>query len=56
MAYRLDMRFGLLGPLAVWNDHGAPITIRGAKVRALLADLLVHAGEPLSADRLIEDP
>jgi predicted ATPase/DNA-binding SARP family transcriptional activator len=49
------MRFGLLGPLAVWNDRGAAVTIPGAKVRALLADLLVHAGEPMSADRLVED-
>jgi DNA-binding SARP family transcriptional activator len=49
------MRFGLLGPLAVWTDRGAAVTIEGAKVRALLADLLVHAGEPVSVDRLVED-
>ena len=49
------MRFGLLGPLPVWNDRGAAVTIPGAKVRALLADLLVHAGKPMSADRLVED-
>jgi predicted ATPase/DNA-binding SARP family transcriptional activator len=49
------MRFGLLGPLAVWTDRGAAVTVPGAKVRALLADLLVHAPEPVSADRLIED-
>ncbi|MGH3839618.1 MAG: AfsR/SARP family transcriptional regulator, partial [Pseudonocardiaceae bacterium] len=49
------MRFGLLGPLAVWTDEGAPVAIPGAKVRALLADLLVHAGEPVSADRLIDE-
>lgn len=49
------MRFGLLGPLAVWTDEGVPVSIPGAKVRALLADLLVHAGEPVSTDRLIED-
>jgi predicted ATPase/DNA-binding SARP family transcriptional activator len=49
------MRFGLLGPLAVWDDRGAAVTIPRGKVRALLADLLVHAGEPMSADRLVED-
>ncbi|MGH3962017.1 MAG: BTAD domain-containing putative transcriptional regulator [Pseudonocardiaceae bacterium] len=49
------MRFGVLGPLAVWTDEGAPVAIPGAKVRALLADLLVHAGEPVSADRLIDE-
>ncbi len=49
------MRFGVLGPLAVWTDAGEPVTIPGAKVRALLADLLVHEGRPVSADRLIDD-
>ncbi len=49
------MRFGVLGPLAVWTDEGAPVAIPGAKVRALLADLLLHAGEPVSADRLIDE-
>lgn len=48
------MRFGLLGPLAVWTDEGQAVAIPGAKVRALLADLLVHAGRPVSAERLIE--
>ncbi|MGH3979424.1 MAG: BTAD domain-containing putative transcriptional regulator, partial [Pseudonocardiaceae bacterium] len=49
------MRFGVLGPLAVWTDEGAPVAMPGAKVRALLADLLIHAGEPVSADRLIDE-
>lgn len=49
------MRFGVLGPLAVWTEDGRPVAIPGAKVRAVLADLLVHAGEPVSADRLVED-
>ncbi|MFI7677717.1 BTAD domain-containing putative transcriptional regulator [Actinophytocola sp. NPDC049390] len=49
------MRFGLLGPLAVWTDHGEPVTVPGRKVRALLANLLVNAGRPMSVDRLVED-
>ncbi|AVT39219.1 BTAD domain-containing putative transcriptional regulator [Plantactinospora sp. BB1] len=49
------MRFGVLGPLAVWTDHGAPVTIPGRKVRALLADLLISPGRPVSMDRLVED-
>ncbi|MGN9782492.1 BTAD domain-containing putative transcriptional regulator [Nonomuraea sp. ZG12] len=49
------MRFGVLGPLAVWTDAGEAVTIPGTKVRALLADLLVHDGHPVSADRLIDD-
>ncbi|MFI0464325.1 BTAD domain-containing putative transcriptional regulator [Saccharopolyspora sp. 5N102] len=49
------MRFGVLGPLTVWTDSGAVVPVPGAKVRALLADLLVDAGQPVSADRLVDD-
>jgi predicted ATPase/DNA-binding SARP family transcriptional activator len=49
------MRFGVLGPLAVWTDAGEPVTVPGVKVRALLADLLLFEGRAVSADRLIED-
>ncbi|WP_214107849.1 BTAD domain-containing putative transcriptional regulator [Acrocarpospora catenulata] len=49
------MRFGVLGPLAVWTDGGGVVTIPGLKVRALLADLLVHEGRPVSVDRLVAD-
>ncbi|MES9605036.1 BTAD domain-containing putative transcriptional regulator [Actinomadura sp. NPDC000929] len=49
------MRFGLLGPLAVWTDDGGLVPVPGLKVRALLADLLVHEGRPVPADRLVDD-
>jgi predicted ATPase/DNA-binding SARP family transcriptional activator len=49
------VRFGVLGPLAVWTDLGEPVTVPGRKVRALLADLLVHEGRVVSADRLVAD-
>ncbi|MFC0531868.1 BTAD domain-containing putative transcriptional regulator [Phytohabitans kaempferiae] len=49
------MRFGVLGPLAVWTDAGEPVTVPGRKVRALLADLLAHEGRPVAVDRLVED-
>ncbi|MEU1331307.1 BTAD domain-containing putative transcriptional regulator [Streptomyces sp. NPDC005865] len=49
------MRFGVLGPLAVWDGEGEPVRVPETKVRALLADLLVHEGRPVSADRLIDD-
>ncbi|RST20819.1 AfsR/SARP family transcriptional regulator, partial [Streptomyces sp. WAC04770] len=49
------MRFGVLGPLAVWDGEGREITVPEAKVRALLADLLANDGGPVSADRLIHD-
>ncbi|MGN9810965.1 BTAD domain-containing putative transcriptional regulator [Micromonospora sp. BQ11] len=49
------MRFGVLGPLAVVTDAGVPVTVPGAKVRALLADLLVHRNRVVSTGRLIDD-
>ncbi|MFD3825665.1 BTAD domain-containing putative transcriptional regulator [Streptomyces sp. NPDC058625] len=49
------MRYGVLGPLAVWDAEGRPVRVPEAKVRALLANLLVHGGGPVAADRLIED-
>ncbi|WP_063784402.1 BTAD domain-containing putative transcriptional regulator [Streptomyces sp. SBT349] len=49
------MRFGVLGPLAVWTDEGTPVIVPDTKVRALLTDLLANGGGPVSADRLIED-
>ena len=48
------MQFGVLGPLAVWTDDGTPVSIPGTKVRALLAVLLLHTGEPVAPDRLID--
>ncbi|WP_052852329.1 BTAD domain-containing putative transcriptional regulator [Streptomyces avicenniae] len=49
------MRFGVLGPLGVWTADGRPVRVPEAKVRALLAALLVHRERPVSADRLVHD-
>ncbi|MFB4273766.1 BTAD domain-containing putative transcriptional regulator [Nonomuraea sp. MTCD27] len=49
------MRFGVLGPLAVWTDAGDAVTVPGLKVRAVLVDLLVHVGRPVSVDQLVDD-
>ncbi|RKN41094.1 BTAD domain-containing putative transcriptional regulator [Micromonospora endolithica] len=49
------MRFGVLGPLAVATDAGSPVTVPGAKVRVLLADLLAHRNQVVSTGRLIDD-
>lgn len=49
------MRFGVLGPLVVWDDEGQEVKVPEVKVRALLADLLARDGSPVSADRLIHD-
>ena len=46
------MRFGILGSLEVRDDNGDLITLGGIKPRAVLAVLLLHANEPVSAERL----
>jgi YVTN family beta-propeller protein len=47
------MEFLLLGPLEV-RDGDGPIPLGGAKQRALLASLLLHANEVVGRDRLID--
>src|SRR4051812_2539939 len=46
--------FRILGPLEVL-DQGRAVPLGGARQRALLAVLLLHANETVSTDRLIED-
>ena len=48
------MEFRILGPLEV-SDGERSIPLGGAKQRALLAVLLLHANEVVSTDRLIDD-
>jgi YVTN family beta-propeller protein len=48
------MEFRILGPVRALDD-GRPIPLGGHRQRALLAVLLVHANEPLSADRLADE-
>jgi DNA-binding SARP family transcriptional activator len=47
------LEFRILGPLEVYAD-GHPVRLRGPRQRALLAILLLHAGETVSTDRLID--
>lgn len=49
------MRFEVLGPMTVRTESGDVVPVPEAKVRALLADLLVHHGRPVPVDRLIDD-
>ncbi|MGW6914741.1 BTAD domain-containing putative transcriptional regulator [Kitasatospora sp. NPDC054939] len=49
------MHFEVLGPLQVRTDEGAPVAVREPKVRALLAVLLAHHGQPVAADRLVDE-
>jgi len=48
------MDFRILGPLEV-DEGGRAIPIVGGIQRALLAILLIHANEPVSADELIDE-
>src|SRR4051794_26916304 len=45
------MYFRILGPLEVRTERG-PLKLGGSKPRAVLAVLLLHANEPVSAERL----
>ena len=45
------MDFRILGPLEVRSERGV-VTLGGTKPRAVLAVLLMHANEPVSAERL----
>ncbi|MBV9413498.1 MAG: AfsR/SARP family transcriptional regulator, partial [Solirubrobacterales bacterium] len=47
------VQFRVLGPFEVLRDD-APVALGGAQARALLAVLLLHRGEVVSADRLID--
>ncbi|NBE49921.1 BTAD domain-containing putative transcriptional regulator [Streptomyces boluensis] len=49
------MRFGVLGPLAVWSAEGELVAVPESKVRSLLAALLTSPGQAVSADRLVDE-
>ncbi|MFH8369943.1 BTAD domain-containing putative transcriptional regulator [Streptomyces sp. NPDC018031] len=48
------MRFGVLGPLEVWTSDGRPVRVPETRIRTVLSVLLVHRGEAVSVDRLID--
>ena len=48
------MEFRVLGSLEV-IDRDGPVALGAPKQRALLAVLLLHRGEPVSSDRLIDE-
>jgi DNA-binding SARP family transcriptional activator len=48
------MRFGILGPLEVFDDNGAPVHIPGGRRRALLIALLTQPNDVICVDRLLE--
>jgi len=48
------MDFRILGPLEL-RDGGRPLVLGGERQRAVLAILLLHRNEVVSADRLIDE-
>ena len=46
--------FGVLGPLEVLDATGTPLPLGGQKPRELLAGLLLHRGQVVSVDRLVD--
>ncbi|MFD8101716.1 BTAD domain-containing putative transcriptional regulator [Nocardia fluminea] len=48
------MRFGVLGPLAVWTEEGRSVRVPELKVRVLLGALLVEPGRIVPTDRIVE--
>ncbi|MFF2198732.1 BTAD domain-containing putative transcriptional regulator, partial [Streptomyces sp. NPDC058157] len=48
------MRFEVLGPVTVRTDGGSSVRVPEAKVRTLLAALLVDRGRPVAVDRLVD--
>ena len=48
------MRIAVLGPLAMWAADGAPLDVRGVRLRALLARLALDAGRPVAVDTLVD--
>src|ERR1700761_313389 len=48
------MKFSVLGPVEA-DANGQRVAVGGGRQRALLALLLIHAGQVVSRDRLIED-
>jgi DNA-binding SARP family transcriptional activator len=49
-----SLRYGILGPLEVC-DQGDPLPLGGAKQRAVLAVLILHRGEVVPTERMVDE-
>ncbi|MGE0878220.1 MAG: BTAD domain-containing putative transcriptional regulator [Acidimicrobiia bacterium] len=49
------MKVALLGPIEVRDDHGRVIELRGARQKAIVACLALHAGSFVPAERLLDE-
>ena len=52
-AYRPAMRFQVLGPLEVTDEHG-PLTLGGPRQRVVLANLIVRANQVVPLDTVVD--
>jgi len=48
------MQIALLGELEILDDEKAVVVVTGAKLRALVAVLALHAGRAVPADQLVD--
>lgn len=51
----MRVEFGVLGPVAAWDDTGAPLALKGPRHRAVLARLLVARRRVVPVARLVAD-
>ena len=49
------LRYGILGPVAAWDQDGEPARLPSEQQRLLLAVLVVQANKTVPADRLIDE-
>ncbi|MFF2039115.1 BTAD domain-containing putative transcriptional regulator [Kitasatospora sp. NPDC058170] len=49
------MHYGILGTTTAHHDDGTPVPLGGARLRALLAALVLRQGRPVPADLLVEE-
>lgn len=51
----MSTTFGVLGPIAAWDDGGRPVALKGPRHRAVLARLLAARGRVVPLTVLIDD-
>ena len=52
---RVQVVFGVLGPVVAWDDAGDAIALKGPRHRAVLARLVVARGRVVPVNRLVDD-
>jgi len=49
------VQFGVLGPVAAWDETGEPVALKGPRHRAVLGRLLVARGRVVPVEILVDD-